>query len=52
MMAGALALVGTYLGVEYNVPGPPLKHVRFVGAAEDPVLKPLAFVVTTPDGLQ
>ena len=27
-----------------GVPGPALMHIRFVGAAVDPVLKPLAFI--------
>ena len=42
-------LVGTFLGVQYNVPGRVVIHVRFVSAAVDPA-RPLAFCVRTPDG--
>ena len=44
-----LSLVGTFLGVQYNIPGPVVMHVRFVAAAVD-TARPLAYVIRTPDG--
>ena len=46
-MAGA-GLVGTYVGVEYQVPGPRVVHVRYLAAAVD-VARPLSFVTVSPD---
>ena len=44
-----LSLVGTFLRVQYNIPGPVVMHVRFVAAAVD-AARPLAYVIRTPDG--
>ena len=44
------ALVGSFLGVRYNVAGGPLYHVRYVCAsAADPAF-PYDLVIRTPDG--
>ena len=44
------ALVGTYLGVKYNVAGGPLYHVRYVCAAACDPAFPYDLVCRTPDG--
>ena len=44
------ALVGTYLGVKYNVGGPYLYHVRYIAAAVGDPNFPYALVGRSPDG--
>ena len=43
-------LVGTFLGVRYNVAGRPLFHIRFIAGAVDENLYPFDLVTRSPDG--
>ena len=43
-------LVGSYLGVRYNVGGQPLFHIRFIAGSVDEALYPFDLVTRSPDG--
>ena len=50
MWAMASGLVGTYLGIRYNVSGGPLYHIRYVCAAVGDLDFPYDLVCRSPDG--